>query len=133
MSMKFTRKEFFKSIFGGFVAAAATPSLIKAEETPQPPQFLSVNKEILRIDGHGNLGIGGSDNVGLGTSMPMNKLHVQGIIFHVNDRMLEMAGNEKGDFEVKWLDVKENESSACITIMKPTIDPFKAQFKNDIR
>ena len=125
MSMKFTRKGFFKSIFGGFVAAAATPSLIKAEENIQPSKDFSLN--------NGNLGIGGSDNVGLGTSMPITKLHVHGIIFHVHDRTLEMSGNEKGDFEVKWLDVKENESSACITIKKPTIDPFKAQFKNDIR
>lgn len=123
--MKFTRKGFFKSIFGGFVAAAATPSLIKAEENIQPSKDFSLN--------NGNLGIGGSDNVGLGTSMPITKLHVHGIIFHVHDRTLEMSGNEKGDFEVKWLDVKENESSACITIKKPTIDPFKAQFKNDIR
>jgi hypothetical protein len=121
------RKGFFKTLFGGFVAASTIPSLVKAEEAPQPPQFLSVNKEILRIDGHGNLGIGGSDNVGLGTSMPMNKLHVQGIIFHVNDRMLEMAGNEKGDFEIKWLDVKENESNTTITISKPNVDPWKTQ------
>jgi len=128
MSMKFTRKGFFKSIFGGFVAAAATPSLIKAEETPQPPQFLSVNKEILRIDGHGNLGIGGSDNVGLGTSMPMNKLHVQGIIFHVNDRMLEMAGDENGDFKIKWLNPKENETVNTIVIQKPKDDPWKREF-----
>ena len=121
------RKGFFKTLFGGFVAASTIPSLVKAEEAPQPPQFLSVNKEILRIDGHGNLGIGGSDNVGLGTSMPMNKLHVQGIIFHVNDRMLEMAGNEKGDFKIKWLDVKENESNTTITISKPNVDPWKTQ------
>jgi hypothetical protein len=125
MSMKFTRKGFFKSIFGGFVAAAATPSLIKAEENIQPSKDFSLN--------NGNLGIGGSDNIGLGTSMPITKLHVHGIIFHVHDRTLEMSGNEKGDFEVKWLDVKENESSACITIKKPTTDPFKAQLKNDIR
>jgi hypothetical protein len=57
----------------------------------------------------------------------MNKLHVQGIIFHVNDRMLEMAGNEKGDFEIKWLDVKENESNTTITISKPNVDPWKTQ------
>jgi hypothetical protein len=125
--MSMNRKGFFKTLFGGFVAASTIPSLAKAEETAQPPQFLSVNKEILRIDGHGNLGIGGSDNVGLGTSMPMNKLHVQGIIFHVNDRMLEMAGNEKGDFEIKWLDVKENESNTTITISKPNVDPWKTQ------
>jgi len=125
MSMKFTRKGFFKSIFGGFVAAAATPSLIKAEENIQPSKDFSLN--------NGNLGIGGSDNVGLGTSMPITKLHVHGIIFHVNDRTLEMSGNEKGDFEVKWLDVKENETDTRIMISKPTIDPFKTQFRNDIR
>lgn len=126
--MSMDRKGFFKTLFGGFVAASTIPSLVKAEEAPQPPQFLSVNKEILRIDGHGNLGIGGSGNVGLGTSMPMNKLHVQGIIFHVNDRMLEMAGNEKGDFQIKWLDVKENESSANIVIHQPKDDPWKKNF-----
>ncbi len=125
MSMKFTRKGFFKSIFGGFVAAAATPSLIKAEENIQPSKDFSLN--------NGNLGIGGSDNVGLGTSMPITKLHVHGIIFHVNDRTLEMSGNEKGDFEVKWLEVKENETDTRIMISKPTIDPFKTQFRNDIR
>ncbi len=125
MSMKFTRKGFFKSIFGGFVAAAATPSLIKAEENIQPSKDFSLN--------NGNLGIGGSDNVGLGTSMPITKLHVHGIIFHVHDRTLEMSGNEKGDFEVKWLDVKENETDTRIMISKPTIDPFKTQFRNDIR
>ncbi len=124
MSMKFTRKGFFKSIFGGFVAAAATPSLIKAEENIQPSKDFSLN--------NGNLGIGGSDNVGLGTSMPITKLHVHGIIFHVNDRTLEMSGNEKGDFEVKWLEVKENETDTRIMISKPTIDPFKTQFRNDI-
>ncbi len=125
MSMKFTRKGFFKSIFGGFVAAAATPSLIKAEENIQPSKDFSLN--------NGNLGIGGSDNVGLGTSMPITKLHVHGIIFHVNDRTLEMSGNEKGDFEVKWLEVKENETDTRIMISKPAIDPFKTQFRNDIR
>ena len=123
--MKFTRKGFFKSIFGGFVAAAATPSLIEAEENIQPSKDFSLN--------NGNLGIGGSDNVGLGTSMPITKLHVHGIIFHVNDRTLEMSGNEKGDFEVKWLEVKENETDTRIMISKPTIDPFKTQFRNDIR
>jgi len=125
MSMKFTRKGFFKSIFGGFVAAAATPSLIKAEENIQPSKDFSIN--------NGNLGIGGSGNVGLGSNTPTNKLHVQGIIFHVNDRMLEMAGNENGDFEMKWLDAKQNESPTCIVIKKPVIDPFKTQFRNDIR
>ena len=121
------RKGFFKTLFGGFVAASAAPSLVKAEDNPQPSKDLSLSREALRIDEHGNFGIGGSDNVGLGTSMPMNKLHVQGIIFHVNDRMLEMAGNEKGDFEIKWLDVKENESNTTITISKPNVDPWKTQ------
>jgi hypothetical protein len=123
------RKGFFKTLFGGFVAASTIPSLVKAEEAPQPPQFLSVNKEILRIDGHGNLGIGGSGNVGLGTSMPMNKLHVQGIIFHVNDRMLEMAGDENGDFKIKWLNPKENETVNTIVIQKPKDDPWKKNLK----
>jgi hypothetical protein len=43
-----------------------------------------------------------------------------------------MSGNEKGDFEVKWLEVKENETDTRIMISKPTI-PFKTQFRNDIR
>jgi len=115
------RKGFFKTIFGGFVAASTAPSLVKAEENIQPSKDFSLN--------NGNLGIGGSDHVGLGTSMPITKLHVHGIIFHVNDRTLEMSGNEKGDFEVKWLDVKENESNATIIISKPTTDPFKAIYK----
>lgn len=127
--MSMDRKGFFKTLFGGFVAASTIPSLVKAEEAPQPPQFLSVNKEILRIDGHGNLGIGGSGNVGLGTSMPMNKLHVQGIIFHVNDRMLEMAGDENGDFKIKWLNPKENETVNTIVIQKPKDDPWKKNLK----
>ena len=109
MSMKFTRKGFFKSIFGGFVAAAATPSLIKAEENIQPPKDLSLSREVLRIDSSGNVGIGGSSNIGLGTSTPRTKLHVEGIIFHINDRRLEMSGNENGDFVIKWLDVEDHE------------------------
>ena len=121
------RKGFFKTLFGGFVAASTIPSLVKAEDNLQPPKDLSLSREVLRIDTNGNVGIGGSGHVGLGTSMPMNKLHVQGIIFHVNDRMLEMAGNEKGDFEIKWLDVKENESNTTITISKPNVDPWKTQ------
>jgi len=60
------RKGFFKTLFGGFVAASAAPSLIKAEETPQPPKDLSLSREVLRIDEHGHLGIGGSSNIGLG-------------------------------------------------------------------
>ena len=127
------RKGFFKTLFGGFVAASTVPSLVKAEDNLQPPKDLSLSREVLRIDEHGNLGIGGSSNIGLGTSTPSNKLHVEGIVFHVNDRTLEMSGNEKGDFEVKWLEVKENETDTRIMISKPTIDPFKTQFRNDIR
>ena len=126
--MSMDRKGFFKTLFGGFVAASAAPSLIKAEETPQPPQYLSVNKEILKIDSDGNLGIGGSSNIGLGTSTPRNKLHVGGIVFHVNDRMLEMAGDENGDFKIRWLDPKENETVNTIVIHKPKDDPWKREF-----
>ena len=122
------RKGFFKTLFGGFVAASAAPSLIKAEETPQPPKDLSLSREVLRIDEHGHLGIGGSSNIGLGTSTPRNKLHVEGIVFHVNDRMLEMAGDENGDFKINWLDTKENESASSIIIHKPKDDPWKRDF-----
>ena len=122
------RKGFFKTLFGGFVAASAAPSLIKAEETPQPPKDLSLSREVLRIDEHGNLGIGGSSNIGLGTSTPRNKLHVEGIVFHVNDRMLEMAGDENGDFKIRWLDPKENETVNTIVIPKPKDDPWKREF-----
>jgi hypothetical protein len=119
------RKGFFKTLFGGFVAASAAPSLIKAEETPQPPKDLSLSREVLRIDSSGNVGIGGSGNIGLGTHSPQSKLHVQGIIFHVNDRRLEMAGDENGDFKINWLDKKENESASSIIIHKPKDDPWK--------
>ena len=114
------RKGFFKTLFGGFVAASAAPSLIKAEETPQPPKDLSLSR--------GHLGIGGSSNIGLGTSTPRNKLHVEGIVFHVNDRMLEMAGDENGDFKIRWLDPKENETVNTIVIQKPKDDPWKREF-----
>jgi len=119
------RKGFFKTLFGGFVAASAAPSLIKAEETPQPPKDLSLSREVLRIDEHGHLGIGGSSNIGLGTSTPRNKLHVEGIVFHVNDRMLEMAGDENGDFKIHWLDTKENEFASSVIIKKPKDDLWK--------
>jgi len=126
--MSMNRKGFFKTLFGGFVAASAAPSLIKAEETPQPPKDLSLSREVLRIDEHGNLGIGGSSNIGLGTSAPRNKIHVEGIVFHVNDRMLEMAGDENGDFKIHWLDPKENETVNTIVIQKPKDDPWKREF-----
>ena len=122
------RKGFFKTLFGGFVAASAAPSLIKAEENPQPPKDLSLSREVLRIDTNGNLGLGGSSDIGLGTSTPRTKLHVEGIIFHVNDRMLEMAGDENGDFKIRWLDSKENETANTIVIHKPKDDPWKRDF-----
>ena len=122
------RKGFFKTLFGGFVAASAAPSLIKAEENPQPPKDLALGKETLRIDEDGNFGIGGSGSVGLGTNTPKTKLHVEGIIFYVNDRKLEMAGDENGDFKIRWLDPKENESASSITIHKPKDDPWKRDF-----
>ena len=126
------RKGFFKTLFGGFVAASAAPSLVKAEDNPQPPKDLSLSREALRIDTSGNVGIGGSDRIGLGNSNPDNKLHVEGIIFHVNDRRLEMAADENGNFKMRWLDVKENEANVSIVIQKPQPDPFKA-ICNDIR
>jgi hypothetical protein len=95
MSMVFTRKRFFKSIFGGFVAAAVTPSLVKAEEKPQST----------------------------------NTLHVDSIIFQVGERQLQMAGNEKGDFQIKWLDVEEKETAPILTISKPTINTFPKFYK----
>ena len=127
--MSMNRKGFFKTLFGGFVAASAAPTLIKAEEAPQPSKDLSLSREALRIDEHGNFGIGGSGHVGLGTSTPRTKLHVEGIIFHVNNRRLEMSGDENGDFKIQWLDVKENETSCSIRIEKPKDDPWKMNLK----
>lgn len=115
------RKGFFKTLFGGFVAASAVPSLIKAEENPQQPKDLALGGEVLRIDANGNLG--------LGTSTPTSKLHVEGIIFHINNRRLEMAADENGDFKIHWLDVKENESNVSIVIQQPKVDPWKINLK----
>ena len=123
--MSMNRKGFFKTVFGGFAAASAAPFLIKAEENTQPPEDLSLGREVLRIDEHGSVGIGGSSRVGLGTNTPMTTLHVEGIIFHVNNRRLEMSGDENGDFKIQWLDVKENETSCSIKIEKPKDDPWK--------
>ena len=122
------RKGFFKTLFGGFVAASTVPSLVKAEDNSQPPKDLSLSREVLRIDASGSVGIGGSSNIGLGTSTPRNKLHVEGIVFHVNDRMLEMAGDENGDFKIRWLNPKENETVNTIVIQKPKDDPWKREF-----
>lgn len=121
------RKGFFKTLFGGFVAASTVPSLVKAEDNSQPPKDLSLSREVLRIDASGSVGIGGSSNIGLGTSTPRNKLHVEGIVFHVNDRMLEMAGDENGDFKIKWLNPKESETPNTIVIHKPKDDPWKRE------
>ena len=119
--MSMDRKGFFKTLFGGFVAASTVPSLVKAEDNPQPPKDLSLSREVLRIDANGNLG--------LGTSTPINKLHVEGIIFHINNRRLEMAADENGDFKIHWLDVKENESNVSIAIQQPKVDPWKINLK----
>jgi hypothetical protein len=121
MSMKFTRKGFFKSIFGGVLTAVAAPSLLKAEEKPQT----KAESYPLAVNTNGN--------VGLGTSYPNIPLVVSSLIFQVGERQMLMAGDKNGDFKISWLDVKENESNTTIVISKPKTDTFKAQFKNDIR
>jgi hypothetical protein len=121
MSMKFTRKGFFKSIFGGVLTAVAAPSLLKAEEKPQT----KVESYPLAINTNGN--------VGLGTSYPNIPLVVSSLVFQVGERQLLMAGDKNGDFKISWLDVKEKESNTTIVISKPTTDPFKTYLKNDIR
>jgi len=121
MSMKFTRKGFFKSIFGGVLTAVAVPSLLKAEEKSQT----KVESYPLAVNTNGN--------VGLGTSCPNIPLVVSSLVFQVGERQLLMAGDKNGDFKISWLDVKENESKTTIVISKPTTDPFKTHFKNDIR
>jgi hypothetical protein len=124
--MKFTRKGFFKTILGSFVAAPIAPLLIKAEENSQKPEDLSLGREVLRVDERGSVGIGGgSGYLGLGTNTPNHPLHVSSIIFHVNNRRLEMSGDENGDFKIQWLDVKENETSCSIAIQQPKVDPWK--------
>ena len=124
--MKFTRKGFFKTVFGGFVAASAAPFSIKAEENTQPPEDLSLGREVLRVDERGNVGIGGgSGRIGSGTNTLNHPLHVSSIIFHINNRRLEMSGDENGDFKIQWLDVKENETSCSIRMEKPKDDPWK--------
>ena len=131
--MKFTRKGFFKTILGGFVAAPVAPFLIKAEENSQKPEDLSLGKEVLTVDERGSVGIGGgSGYLGLGTNAPNHPLHVSSIIFHVNNRRLQMSGDENGDFKIQWLDVKENETSCSITMQQPKDDPWKTSL-NQIR
>jgi hypothetical protein len=121
MSMKFTRKGFFKSIFGGVLTAVVAPSLLKAEEKPQTKEEFYP------------LAVNTNGNVGLGTSCPNIPLVVSSLVFQVGERQLLMAGDKNGDFKISWLDVKENESKTTIVISKPTTDPFKTHFKNDIR
>jgi len=124
--MNITRKGFFKTILGGFVAAPIAPLLIKAEVNSQKPEDLSLGKKVLTVDERGSVGIGGgSGYLGLGTNTPSQALHVSSIIFHVNNRRLEMSGDENGDFKIQWLDVKKNESSCSITMEKPKDDPWK--------
>ncbi len=136
MSMKFTRKGFFQSIFGGLFAAVVAPSVLKAEANTQ--NEVSSGTKLI-INPNGDVGIGevasyhGNGAIGLGTNTPKQVLHVSGIVFHVKDRRLEMSGNENGDFIIKWLDVEDDESSPCIMIEKPRPNPFKKLITNDIR
>ena len=112
------RKGFFKTIFGGFLAATAAPVVLKAQEEPQKKDLTQSPKPFtLNEDG----------NIGLGTSYPKTPLVVSSIVFQVGERQMRMGGDEKGDFEIKWLDVKENESNTTIKISKPNVDPWKTQ------
>lgn len=119
------RKGFFKTLFGGFVAASAVPSLVKAEDNPQPTKDLSLSGEALRIDTDGN--------IGLGTNAPKHVLHVSGIVFHINGRKMQMSGTENGDFQIKWQDVKDDESGPSIVMQKPGKDPWKTSFTSTFR
>jgi len=131
--MSMNRKGFFKTLFGSFAAVSAAPFLIKAEENPKKQEDLSLDKKVLTVDERGSVGIGGgSGYLGLGTNTPNNPLHVSSIIFHVNNRRLQMSGDDNGDFKIQWLDVKDDESSASITIQPPKLNPFKV-IHNDIR
>ena len=124
--MSMNRKGFFKTVFGGFVAASAAPFLIKAEENSQKSEDLSLGRKVLTVDERGSVGIGGgSGYLGLGTNTPNHPLHVSSIIFHINNRRLEMTGDENGDFKIQWLDVKENETSCSIAMQQPKVDPWK--------
>jgi len=76
--------------------------------------------------------VAGSGYLGLGTNTPTQALHVSGIIFHINDRKLEMSGDENGNFKIKWLDVKKDECNPAIIIEQPKVDPWKTSL-NQIR
>lgn len=43
--------------------------------------------------------------------------------------MLEMAGDENGDFKMQWLNPKENETVNTIVIHKPKDAPWKMNLK----
>ena len=112
------RKGFFKTIFGGFLAATAAPVVLKAQEEPQKKDLTQSPKPFtLNEDG----------NIGLGTSNPAYPLVVSGLIFQVGERQMQMAGDKNGDFKINWLDVKENESNATIIISKPNVNLWKTQ------
>jgi len=112
------RKGFFKTIFGGILAATAAPVVLKAQEDSQKKDLTQSPKPFtLNEDG----------NIGLGTSYPKTPLVVSSLIFQVGERQLLMAGGEKGDFEIKWLDVKEQESASIIRIHQPNVDKWKTQ------
>jgi hypothetical protein len=113
--MSMNRKGFFKTIFGGFLAATAAPALLKSEEKPQPIQEFYPFK----LNAEGSLG--------LGTSCPNIPLVVSSLVFQVGERQLLMAGDKKGDFEIKWLDVKKEESAPIIRIHQPNVDTWKTQ------
>ncbi len=107
------RKGFFKTIFGGFLAATTAPTLLKSEEKPQPIQEFYP----LKLNDKGS--------IGLGTSYPNTPLMVSSIIFQVGERQMLMGGDKKGDFEIKWLDVKEKESAPILKIHQPNVDTWK--------
>jgi len=109
------RKGFFKTIFGGILAATAAPALLKSEEKPQPIQ----ESYPLKLNYEGN--------IGLGTSCPNIPLVVSSLVFQVGERQLLMAGDKKGDFEIKWLDVKQQETAPILKIQQPNINTWKTQ------
>jgi hypothetical protein len=110
------RKGFFKTLFGGFLAATATPTVLKAQEDSQKKDLTQSPKPFtLNEDG----------NIGLGTSCPNIPLVVSSVVFQVGERQMRMGGDEKGDFEIKWLDVKEKESAPILRIRQPNVDAWK--------
>jgi len=116
--MSMNRKSFFKTIFGGILAATAAPAVLKAQEEPQKKDLTQSPKPFtLNEDG----------NIGLGTSCPNIPLVVSSLVFQVGERQLLMAGDKKGDFEIKWLDVKQQETAPILKIQQPNINTWKTQ------